>query len=68
MNTIKNIEVIEVWMHGEKVGRIAMTPQHLSVFEYDPHFLASGFSISPYHLPLRSGVFMAKRTPFQWWI
>ena len=64
MTAIKSIEVIEVWMHGEKVGRIAMTPQHLCAFEYDPHFLATGFSISPYHLPLRSGVFMAKRTPF----
>ena len=52
-------------MHGVKVGRIALTPDMLCVFEYDPAYLISGKSISPFYLPLRPEVFIAKHTPFQ---
>ena len=51
-------------MNGGKVGRLALTPDTLCAFEYDPEYLASGVSISPFHLPLKSEVFIAKRTPF----
>lgn len=64
MEELKRIETVEVSMNKEKVGRIAITPQNLCVFEYDPHFLNSGVSLSPYHLPLRSGLFIAQRDPF----
>ncbi|MCL2040957.1 MAG: type II toxin-antitoxin system HipA family toxin [Bacteroidales bacterium] len=58
------IKVIEVSMNGIKVGRIALTLDKLCAFEYDPAYLISGKSISPFALPLRAGVFVAKRTPF----
>ena len=61
---MNNIPVIEVFMNGAKVGRIALTPDGLCAFEYDAEWLASGVSISPYYLPLRREVFVAKRTPF----
>ncbi len=51
-------------MNNSKVGRIALTPDFLCAFEYDPAYLASGDSISPFNLPLKPEVFIAKRTPF----
>ena len=61
---MNEINVIEVFMHNKKVGRIAITPEYLCAFEYDPSFLGSGHSISPFFLPLRPEVFIAQRTPF----
>ena len=61
---MNEVQVIEVFIHGAKVGRIALTPEALCAFEYDPGYIASGESVSPFHLPLRSDVFVAKRTPF----
>ena len=61
MNTI---EVVEVFMNGKSLGRIALTPDYCCAFEYNPQYLASGKSISPYFLPFGSGVTIAKREPF----
>ena len=61
---MNEIKIIEVFMHDRKAGRIALTPDSLCAFEYDPEYLASGVSVSPFHLPLKSEVFIAKRTPF----
>ena len=58
------VKVIEVFINGVKVGRIALTHDSLCAFEYDAAYLTSGKSISPFYLPLRSEVFVAKRTPF----
>lgn len=62
---MNNVDVVEVLMNQEIVGRIAMTPDHLCAFEYDAEYLKSGNSISPFHLPLRNELFIAKRTPFK---
>ena len=61
MNSIKQIEVIYA---DHIVGRLALTKEGLCAFEYSAEWLASGFSISPFELPLRSGVFIAKPRPF----
>jgi len=61
---MNDVKVVEVFMTGVKVGRIALTSDALCVFEYDPAYISSGKSISPFYLPLKSDVFMAKRTPF----
>lgn len=61
---MKNINVIEVFINNDKVGRIALTSEMLCAFEYDATYLASGQSISPFYLPLRKEVFIAKRMPF----
>lgn len=59
-----DVEVLEVFMNRERVGRMALTPQGLCGFEYDAGYLNAGKSISPYYLPLQSGLMMAKRDPF----
>ncbi|MCX6604715.1 MAG: type II toxin-antitoxin system HipA family toxin [Acidobacteria bacterium] len=53
------------WEAGErrKVGRLALRQRRI-LFEYDPGFLASGFEISPFQLPLQAGVFTAPDTIF----
>ena len=61
---MNEVKMIEVSMTGVKLGRIALTPDALCAFEYAPDYLESGVSISPFHLPLRSEVFVAKRFPF----
>lgn len=61
MNNIKQIEVI---YNGRIVGRLALTKVGLCAFEYAAEWLQNGFSISPFELPLRSGVFVAKPRPF----
>ena len=62
MNSIKQIEVL---LADRLVGRLALTKEGLCAFEYAPDWLGSGFSISPFELPLRSGVFIAKPRPFE---
>jgi serine/threonine-protein kinase HipA len=61
---MNEIKVIEVFYNGLKVGRIALTPDALCAFEYEPAYLISGKSISPFNLPLRQELFVAKRSPF----
>ena len=62
MNNIKQIEVI---INNRLVGRLASTNEGLCAFEYSQEWLSSGFSISPFELPLRNGVFIAKPHPFE---
>ena len=62
MNSIKQIEVI---YDNRLVGRLALTKEGLCAFEYSAEWLNTGFSISPFELPLRSGVFIAKPRPFE---
>ena len=62
MNNIKQIEVI---YDNRLVGRLALTKEGLCAFEYSVEWIGSGFSISPFELPLRNGVFIAKPRPFE---
>ena len=58
------IDKLMVRYHGEVVGVISLTPDDKRLaFEYDPHWIADGFSISPLELPLKTGLFLAKPTP-----
>ncbi|GHV10824.1 toxin HipA [Bacteroidia bacterium] len=59
------IKVVEVFLNSQKAGRIALTEDNLCAFEYDLNFLTTGFSISPYFLPLQAGLFIAKSNPFK---
>lgn len=61
MNSIKQIEVI---YNNCEVGRLALTKDGLCAFEYAIEWIQDGFSISPFELPLRSGVFVANPRPF----
>jgi serine/threonine-protein kinase HipA len=46
------------------VGRLALGFDRLCRFEYDVAWLANAYSISPFVLPLRKELFVAKRDPF----
>lgn len=61
---MKKIERVEVFIGAHKVGGVAQTKDGLCAFEYDSQYLISGVSISPFELPLKNGVFVAKRAPF----
>ncbi len=61
MNSLKQIEVL---YNKQQVGRLALTKEGLCAFEYSAEWIGSGFSISPFELPLQSGVFIAKPRPF----
>ena len=49
---------IEVYYHGDIVGYLAETPNHLIAFQYADNWLRNGFSISPLSLPLNNSVFI----------
>ncbi|MFT3754059.1 MAG: type II toxin-antitoxin system HipA family toxin [Paludibacter sp.] len=61
---MKNVQLVEVFLRNVLVGKIALTDRGLCAFEYSAVFLQSGFSISPFELPLQSGVFIARPHPF----
>lgn len=61
---MNNVSVIEVLWNGNTVGRIALTKDQLCAFEYSAEQLAKGISISPFELPLRPGVMIARPYPF----
>lgn len=58
------IEVLQVKFHEQNVGRLALGYDGICRFEYDTYWLKNGFSISPFVLPLKSGLHVAKREPF----
>ena len=61
----ETVTVIEVYLNDQKVGRLAQTPDRRCLFEYDPQWIQKGFSISPFYLPLKNGVFRARTEPFE---
>lgn len=63
MNKNKSLSV----MFGDrKVGTLATAANHLVAFEYDDEWIRKGFSISPFSLPLKKGVFIPKSyDPFE---
>jgi len=59
-----SIDIVKIFIEEWYVGRMVLSPKRLCVFEYDPEFMSTGFSISPFYLPLHSGLFTARREPF----
>ena len=59
------VDILKVCLDGTTVGRLAIAPDNRCVFEYDAGWIETGFSISPFYLPLRSGAFTARPEPFE---
>lgn len=55
---------LSVYFNEILVGKLAITPKKLVAFEYDSEWVAKGFSISPFSLPLEKKVFLPKYDPF----
>jgi len=51
-----NTKLVNIFYNKLKVGRLALEYRKI-YFEYDNNFLKSGIELSPYKLPLKSGVF-----------
>ena len=60
-----NYKYLKVFYNDKLVGTLAKTPDRLVAFEYDSEWLATGFSISPFSLPLLKKVFLPKFEPFE---
>lgn len=56
---------LEIFYHDRPVGTMALYQNRLAAFEYNGDWLAEGFSISPFSLPLEKKVFMPKAEPFE---
>lgn len=62
---MKDILKIIVSLDNRTIGTLQMTPERdRCVFEYDKDWLANGFSISPWELPLRKGLIYSKEKSF----
>ncbi len=61
---MRKIDKLDVFYHNQKVGTMALYENRLAAFEYDSEWLLSGFSISPFSLPLEKKVFMPDVLPF----
>lgn len=59
------LDKLEVFYHKRRVGVMALYQNRLAAFEYDNDWLAEGFSISPFSLPLEKRVFMPKLDPYE---
>ena len=64
MKQAPNSNQIKIKLNEQVVGTLAITEEGLAAFEYHADFLQNGFSISPFYLPLKPGVFIAHREPF----
>ena len=53
-----NSKMLEVYYHGQLVGYLAETPNHLIAFQYSDTWIRNGFPISPLSLPLNNTVFI----------
>lgn len=62
MNRTDNLKV---FYHGRQVGILNTYKRNLTAFQYDKEWLANGFSISPFTLPLENKVFLSKPLPFE---
>lgn len=61
---MQKTERLHVFYNRRKVGTMAVYKNVLAAFEYDKEWLAEGFSISPFSLPLQQKVFIPKADPF----
>ena len=60
-----NYKYLKVFYNDKLVGTLAKTPDGLVAFEYDSEWLVTGFSISPFSLPLQKKVYLPKFEPFE---
>ena len=61
---MEDYKYLQVFYNDKLVGTLAKTPDRLVAFEYDNEWLATGFSISPFSLPLQKKVYLPKFEPF----
>jgi serine/threonine-protein kinase HipA len=58
------VRSLNVSLAGQHIGRLALTPERRVAFQYESPFLTSGYSISPFFLPLDSELRLGPFEPF----
>ena len=61
---MRRLNKLDVFCHDRHVGTMALYQNRQAAFEYSDDWIADGFSISPFSLPLEKRVFMPKIDPF----
>ena len=61
---MKKIKLLHIKLNNIELGRLLLGKKGNTIFEYDNQWLTNGFSISPFFLPLKPGIFEAKHEPF----
>ncbi len=61
---MERIRHLSVRCHGRKVGTMALFKERYAAFEYEKEWLADGFAVSPFSLPLQQKVFVPRIDPF----
>lgn len=61
---INRVEKLTVKYNGRTVGYLAETNNNEIAFQYDSAWLADGFSISPFSLPLATKIYIDKKDTF----
>lgn len=61
---MKEISSLTVKYHGRTVGRLAETKEGKCAFQYDREWLADGFSLNPFSLPVNDRVFLPRKDVF----
>ena len=61
---MKSVKSLEVYYHGRLAGNLAKIDRNRIAFSYAEGWLKEGFSISPFSLPLKEGVFVAEKPYF----
>ena len=62
---MEDYKYLKVFYNDKLVGTLAKTPDRLVAFEYHNDWLVTGFSISPFSLPLQKKVYLPKFEPFE---
>ncbi len=62
---MNNYRHLDVFIQDKKVGTLAAALDHTIAFAYDKKWLADGFSLNPFSLPLTEKVFIPKYDPFE---
>lgn len=62
---IKNVKRVDVKYNGRFVGNLLELKNNKIAFQYDDEWINTGFSISPFSLPLTKEVFISKKDIFK---
>ncbi|MCI8647394.1 MAG: type II toxin-antitoxin system HipA family toxin [Firmicutes bacterium] len=65
MKNAEQIDKIDVFMGERHVGTLAETAKGLAAFQYSDEWLAKGFALNPFSLPLEGRVFLPEYMPFE---
>jgi len=58
------IQSLKVNYGDREVGTLALYKDYFAAFQYSKEWLETGFSISPFSLPLKEDLFIPKMEPF----